>query len=379
MKKFFAIVLSCMMMLGAFIPAATAQETIKVGFVGVLTGSGAQYGNGVKEGIEVYVELINAQGGINGVPVEVIYEDNQGDASKGLAAAQKLIELDGCVAILGPVITTVCKVVAEYCNDEGIPMITPSGTDYEITTGHPSVFRTCFLDPFQATVVAEYVASQGVKKVAVLYDQGNPYSKGLYEAFIAECKNQGVEILATESGSGDDVDFKAQLTNIKNAAPEAVFLPYYGEAAALILTQANEIGLDVKFYGGDGISNIAKSITDKSLLTNMIYTDHFSNSETNEQALIFLDAYQKKFGQEPGISFIATAYDAARVLFDALSKVEDPSDYAAVTAAIKATDLECVTGRITFDDHNDPIKSVFFTTFDAEGKQVFIESFAPAQ
>jgi branched-chain amino acid transport system substrate-binding protein len=135
----------------------------------------------------------------------------------------------------------------------------------------------------------------------------------------------------------------------------------------------------VKYYGGDGISNIVKAITDKSLLTNMVYTDHFSNSETNEQALTFLAAYRKKFGQEPDISFIATAYDAARVLFDAMGKVEDPSDYEAVTAAIKATDLECVTGRITFDEHNDPIKSVFFTTFNAEGKQIFIESFAPAQ
>lgn len=379
MKKFVAIILSCVMMLSIFIPAATAEETIKVGFIGVLTGRGSQYGEGVKKGIEVYVDLINEQGGINGVPVKVIYEDSQGDASKGVLAAQKLIGLDGCVAILGPVITPVCKAVAEYCNDEGIPMITASGTDYEITTGRPSVFRTCFLDPFQATVIAQYIAAQGITKVAALYDQGNPYSKGLYDAFKAECENQGVEILATESGSGDDVDFKAQLTNIKNAVPEAVFLPYYGEAAALILTQANEIGLDVKYYGGDGISNIVKAITDKSLLTNMVYTDHFSNSETNEQALTFLAAYRKKFGQEPDISFIATAYDAARVLFDAMGKVEDPSDYEAVTAAIKATDLECVTGRITFDEHNDPIKSVFFTTFNAEGKQIFIESFAPAQ
>ena len=185
-----------------------------------------------------------------------------------------------------------------------------------------------------------------------------------------------MNIVATEAAAFADVDFKAQLTNIKNANPEALFLPYYGAPAAHIVKQADEIGLDIPFIGADGISSITDSITDFSLLTNVIYSDHFNNDAAGEVAVKFLKGYEEKYGEVPTVSFSATAYDTALVLTEAIKKA-GTEDYAAMVDAIKNMEVEGVTGIITFDDHNDPIKSAFFTTFDADGNKVFLERVDP--
>ena len=181
----------------------------------------------------------------------------------------------------------------------------------------------------------------------------------------------GLEMVASESAAYGDVDFKTQLTNVKNANPEVVFLPYYGAEASLILTQANEIGLNVKFLGADGISDIVDAIADKSLLTNMTYSDHFSTQADSQLAKDFVAAFKAAYNEDPSVSFSATGYDAALVLAEALKK--GSTKYEDVAAAIRATDLEAVSGKITFDEHNDPIKSAFIMTFDAKGNKVFVK------
>jgi branched-chain amino acid transport system substrate-binding protein len=373
MKKrvYVFLVLALILGLGALSPVALAQDTIKVGGIGVLSGPYAVYGQAVQKGVDLYVEQLNAAGGVNGKLVEVIWEDDQGDATTGINAYNKLVDNDGVVAIIGPVLTGVTKAVAEYAADVGIPMITASATAYEITTGRPSVFRTCFLDPFQAIQMARFAADEGIKKVAVLYDNGDDYSTGLYNAFIAECKVLGLEVVATESAAFADVDFKSQLTNIQSAAPEAVFLPYYGAPAALILTQSNELGFKTKFLGADGIADIVDSISNKALLTSITYSDHFSIQADSKQAVAFVAAYKAKYNEDPTVSFSATGYDAALVLCEAFK--QGSLKYADVVAAIKATNVEGVSGVITFDDHNDPIKSAFILTFDAQGNKVFVK------
>lgn len=352
-------------------PVALAEDTIKVGGIAVLSGPYAVYGLAVQKGVDLYISQLNAQGGIDGKKVEVIWEDDRGEANDGVLAFEKLVQNDGVVAIIGAVLTGVTKAVAEYAADIGIPMITASATAYDITTDRPSVFRTCFLDPFQAVQMARYTKDEGFTKVAVLYDNGNEYSKGLYDAFVAEAAALGLEMVASESAAYGDVDFKTQLTNVKNANPEVVFLPYYGAEASLILTQANEIGLNVKFLGADGISDIVDAIADKSLLTNMTYSDHFSTQADSQLAKDFVAAFKAAYNEEPSVSFSATAYDAALVLAEALKK--GSTKYEDVTAAIRATDLEAVSGKITFDEHNDPIKSAFIMTFDAQGNKVFVK------
>ncbi|NLC32713.1 MAG: ABC transporter substrate-binding protein [Clostridiales bacterium] len=373
MKKrtWFSLLLVLLLGISAITPAVMAEDTIKIGGIGVLSGPYAVYGLAVQKGVNLYVKELNANGGINGKKVEVLWEDSRAEANDGVLAFNKLVDNDGVVAILGPVLTGVTKAVAEYAADINIPLITPSATAYEVTTDRANVFRTCFLDPFQAVQMARYAKDEGLSKVAVLYDNGNEYSKGLYEAFLAECDVLGLDVVAVESAAYEDVDFKTQLTNVKNANPEAIFLPYYGAPAALILTQANDIGLDVRFLGADGISDIVDSIPNKALLTNMTYSDHFSTQSDSPLVKGFVEAFKAEYNEEPSVSFSATGYDAALVLTNAMK--QGSLQYDDVVAAIKATDVEGVSGKITFDDHNDPIKSAFIMSFDAEGNKIFVK------
>ncbi|HPR77815.1 MAG TPA: ABC transporter substrate-binding protein [Candidatus Limiplasma sp.] len=380
MKKLLALVVALALAASLVAIPALAEDTIKIGGIGVLTGPYAMYGVGVKNGVDLYIDEINAAGGIGGKKVEMLWEDSEGSPDKAANAYNKLVQNDGVCAILGPVLSGATDAVADLAAADGIPMITASATAYDITTDRPNVFRTCFLDPFQGKVMADFT-SQELKatKVAAMYKNGDDYSVGLKDAFVAEAKTLGMEVVDEEASADKDVDFKTQLTNIKDSGAEVVFLAYYGDAASYILTQAKELGLSVKFTGGDGISNITGSISDKSLLTNMYYSDHFSNSADSEIVKKYLADYQTKYGEMPSISFSATAYDAAKVLCSAIATVGDPTNASAIVDAIKTSSTEGVTGTITFDDHNDPIKSAFILNFDAEGNQVFVKQQAPQQ
>ncbi len=375
-SRWIALTLVVTMLMAAFGMVAIAEETIKIGGIGVLTGDAAEYGEAVQKGVDLYIEKLNAAGGIDGKSVVVIWEDDRGEPADGILAFNRLVENEGVVAIIGAVITPVTLAVAEESTATGIPVITASSTAYDITTDRPNVFRTCFLDPFQGKITARFAHEDGIKKVGVIYDNGNDYSKGLFEAFVAECDLLGIEVIKPESASGSDVDFRSQLTNIKNENPEAIFVPHYGKAAALILSQANEMGLKTKFFGGDGISNIVDSITDTTLLTNIAYTDLFTTEADSEMAVAFVNDYNAKYNEPPSISFSATGYDAALVLCEAI-RAAGTTDFEAVVSAIRATSLDGVTGKITFDDHNDPIKSAFFMTFDEDGNKVFIRQQDP--
>lgn len=377
-KKFswLPLVLALVLGLGLMAPAALAEDVIKLGGIGVLSGPAGLYGQAVQKGVNLYIEQLNAAGGIDGKQVQVIWEDTQGDINVGISAYKKLAEQDNVVGLLGPVITRVAKAVADFAADDGIPMITPSATAFEITTGRPNIFRTCFLDPFQAVQMARFAKEQGYLKVAALYDNSDEYSKGLYESFAAECKAQGLELVASEAATFEDVDFKTQLTKIKEQAPQAVFLPYYGSAAALILTQANELGFDTKWLGADGLADVVDYVSNKSLLTAVTYSDHYSKDSDYGPSKAFVEAFRAKYNEDPEISFSATGYEAALVMCEAIKKAGS-TDKAAVVAALKATDLESVSGRIIYDDHNDPIKSAFIMTFNDQGGKVFLRTIAP--
>lgn len=375
-RKSLAVLLSCFLFASLIPASVSAADTIKLGGIAVLTGSGATYGTAVRQGVDICIDEINRSGGINGKKVEMIWEDSQGNPVMGVQAYYKLVQNDGVSGIIGAVLTDVTKAVAEVAADDGIPMITASSTAYEITTDRPNVFRTCFLDPFQARMIARYAKEEQFKSVAVLYDNGDEYSTGLFNTFKEECEALGVSIIAAESASSNDVDFKAQLTNLKSLSPDAVFLPYYGAPAAFILKQAGEVGLNAKFFGADGISNVIDSISDMALLEGVVYTDHFTNDSSSEAAVRYLKTFEEAYGVKPSLAFSATAYDAALVMCEALKNAPD-NDPQAICDAIKKSVVNGVTGAITFDDHNDPIKSIFFITFDKEGNKVFLKRLDP--
>jgi len=373
MKKI-ALVLAMIMALSLCAPAL-AEDTIKIGGIGPLTGGAAMYGIPIRNGAELYIDQLNAAGGINGVKVEFVWED---DAGKNEQAQKLYYDFydDGYAAILGPVLTDQCNVVGMLADEDGIPMVTPSGTAFDITAGKTYVYRSCFIDEFQGYVMANYAAETGYKNVAILYGADSAYSMGLVAAFEAQAKVKGLTIVAKEAANFTDIDFKSQLTNIKNAKPDAVFLPYYGDAMALILPQAKEVGLETIYLGADGTANVVENIADKSLLTSVVYSDHFAFDSDDEAVVSFVTGYTAKYGEKPEISFAATGYDAALVICEAI-KAAGTTDHDAVNEVLKNISVEGVSGVISFDENNNPVKSAFVMGFDAEGNKHFVTRVDP--
>ncbi len=374
MKKTRLLSMFIAVMMVLLITSSAMAETIVIGGAGPLTGGAAQYGISVEQGAQLYIDQINAELAASGSDTrfELIFEDNGGDDTEAQNVYYRLTESKGAVAFLGDVLSGNCKVVAECANEDGIPMVTASSTSYEITTDHPTVFRTCFLDPFQGVVMANYAKSKGYTKVAILYGNDDDYSIGLADSFEEQCRKNGMEVTAKESGSFSDMDFSAQLTKIASTNPEVVFLPFYGEQASMILSRAASIGMDVTFLGGDGISNIVDFMTDKKLLTKVVYCDHFDANSETEIVKKFKADFKAKYGTDITLSFSATAYDAALVICQAILRAGS-TDKAAIVEQIKTGTFDGVTSTITFDDHNDPIKSAFIMTFDESGNKTFIE------
>lgn len=374
MKKTRLLSMFIAVMMVLLITSSAMAETIVIGGAGPLTGGAAQYGISVEQGAQLYIDQINAELAASGSDTrfELIFEDNGGDDTEAQNVYYRLTESKGAVAFLGDVLSGNCKVVAECANEDGIPMVTASSTSYEITTDHPTVFRTCFLDPFQGVVMANYAKSKGYTKVAILYGNDDDYSIGLADSFEEQCRKNGMEVTAKESGSFSDMDFSAQLTKIASTNPEVVFLPFYGEQASMILSRAASIGMDVTFLGGDGISNIVDFMTDKKLLTKVVYCDHFDANSETEIVKKFKADFKAKYGTDVTLSFSATAYDAALVICQAILRAGS-TDKAAIVEQIKSGTFDGVTSTITFDDHNDPIKSAFIMTFDESGNKTFIE------
>ena len=374
MKKVLSLLLSLALLAGA---ASAMADTIKVGGLAPLTGDVAQYGIAVKEGVDLCVEQINAAGGINGMMVEMIWYDEKGDVTEAVNAYNRLVENDNVSAIIGSVTSMPSLAVGDLAVEIGIPIITASATNYYVTDEKPNYFRTCFLDPFQARIMADFARDQfGAQKVAVIYDNADDYSLGIAESFKAQAEANGQEVVAYEAGTATDVDFKAQLTNIASKEPDVLYVAYYYGPAALIITQAAEIGLKVPFLGADGINGVENVIGDVSLLDNaFFYPDHFASDATTEAAVSFIANFTEKYGYAPYSAFSATGFDAALVLFEGM-KTAGSLEFEDVVAAMKASDVQGVTGRITFDDHNDPIKSAFIMTF-VGGVQTFVKQQDP--
>ncbi|MDR1262958.1 MAG: ABC transporter substrate-binding protein [Oscillospiraceae bacterium] len=371
-RRGFAIMLAVVLLAAASAPALA--DTIKIGGLAPLTGAVAQYGLAVQKGVDLYVEQLNAAGGINGDTVEMVWYDEKGDEVEAINAFNLLVNNDKVVGVIGDVTSRPTLAVGERVREIGIPMITASATAYDVTTDNPSIFRSCFLDPFQASIMANFAKDAlGAEKVAVIYDIADDYSLGLAESFRDQAIKNGQEVVAYESGTATDVDFSAQLTNIASKGPQALFVAYYYGPAALIVQQAAkpEIGLDVYFLGADGIAGIENTISDTALLENkFFYSDHFASDSDDPSVQGFIKAYEEKYGEPYQMAFNATGYDAVLLLCKAI-KAAGSTDYAAVTAALKASDsVQGVTSAYSFDDHNDPIKSAYIMTF-VDGKQSF--------
>ncbi|MBX3162177.1 MAG: ABC transporter substrate-binding protein [Deltaproteobacteria bacterium] len=340
-------------MLVVAIVAATAcnksSDKIKVGHYASMTGSEATFGVSTDQGIRLAAEERNKAGGVKGKQVDIITGDTASKATEGGTVVTRLITQDNVVALLGEVASSITLAGGDVAQKLGVPDITPSSTNVRVTDLGDMVSRVCFTDDFQAWVVAKFVRDNlKFDKAAILYDQGQAYSKGFAEFFNKSFTAMGGEIVANEAYSGGNPDASAQLQTIKGSGAQIIFLPgYYGDAANF-MKQAKSKGIEIPFIGGDGWDSEDLIKIAGAAANGNYFSNHYSHEEKRKEVQDFVAAYKAKYGKVPD-GLAALGYDAARVLFDAMDRAGS-LEGKALGAAIAATkDFKGVTGNITMD------------------------------
>lgn len=290
--------------------SAASGEVFKIGGIGPVTGAAAVYGLAVKNGAQIAVDEINADGGINGYQIDFQFQDDEHDAEKSVNAYNTLKDW-GMQMLMGTVTSAPCVAVADKTMADNMFQITPSGSSVECAQ-NPNVFRVCFSDPDQGAASATYIAENKLAdKIAVIYDSSDVYSSGIYEKFASEAANHGLDIVAAEAFTADsNKDFSTQLQKAKDAGADLVFLPIYYTEASLILNQANTMGYAPKFFGCDGMDGILQVDNfDTKLAEGLMLLTPFAADADDELTQKFVTAYKEKYGETP-IQFAADAYDA---------------------------------------------------------------------
>lgn len=333
------------------------KNEIVIGHYGSMTGAEATFGKSTDEGIRLAVEETNAAGGIKGKQLRLITMDDQGKAEEAAAVATRLIEQEKVTALLGEVASSRSLAVAPIAQKKKVPMITPSSTNPRVTEMGDYIFRTCFIDPFQGLVMAKFAYENlKLRKVAVLRAVNSDYSMGLSKVFVEKFIGMGGEIVADTSYQSQDVDFKAQLTQIKSKNPEGIFIPGYYTEIGLIARQAAELGLKVPLMGGDGWDSPKLYEIGQENINGHYFSNHYSNESTDPVAVEFMNNFKKRFNKSPdGLS--AAGYDAAKVLFAAMAKAPDLSGPAIRDAIAAIKDYPGVTGTITINEQRNAVKS----------------------
>ena len=333
-------------------------ETIKIGGLAPLTGSLAIYGVTTTNGANLAIDEINKNGGILGKKVEYITLDTKGDSTEAVMAYNKLIDR-GVSAIIGEITSKPSLAVAEIAAQDNMPMITPTGTQVDITEAGPSIFRVCFTNPYQGKVLAVLAKERlNADTAAIMINNSSDYSDGIAKAFIEQADILGIKITAKEGYADGDKDFRAQLTKIAAEQPDVLLVPEYYEQASLIATQAREVGVKAVFIGSDGWDGITKTLDSSSYnaIENSYFTNHFSMQDTAPKIQNFLKSYKDTYNEDPS-AFSALGYDAVYMVKKAVENAGS-TNKEAVVDALKNIEYNGITGYLTFDEHNNPVKAV---------------------
>lgn len=338
---------------------AGEAETIKIGHYASLTGKEATFGSQVDNGVRLALDEINNSGGLLGKKVEVVTEDTQSNSQAAISAVEKLIGKDKVIALLGEVASARSIAAAPIAEREKIPMITPASTNEKVTLDQNGktrdyIFRICFIDPFQGTVMAKF-AHDNLKatRVAILKDNANDYSVGLARNFHQKFTELGGQVITEQAYEGGQVDFAAQLTAIKATNPQAIFVPGYYTEVSLIAAQARRLGITVPLLGGDGWdSPVLTQGEAKQALEGCFFSNHYSNQDTSKVVQDFVSRYKAKYKELPG-AMSALGYDAMHIVAKTIAdgKKADPETIRQGLANLK--NYPGVTGTITIDaQHN---------------------------
>jgi len=349
--------------------ASSEQGPIVIGTLGSLTGSEASFGTVVRDGIQFAVDEVNAVGGVRGRKVELRSYDTQGKIEESVAAAKRLLTQDKVVLILGDVTSSGSLAIADAVQAARVPMVTPSSTHPDVTKKGDFVFRTCFIDPFQGGAMARF-ARENLKldRVAVLHDSKNASSLGLSDTFTAAFKKLGGTVVAVESYSKGDTDYRAPLLAVKRAKPQALYLPGFYSEVGIIARQARELGLTQPLLGGDGWDSARLFELAGGALEGSSFSSHYAMDNPAPELRRFVSAFQARYGRMPEAAS-ALGYDAAKVSLAAIERAESLSGPAIRDALARTKDFPAATGNLTLDADRNPVKpAVILTIRDGQAR-----------
>lgn len=351
-------------------------DAILIGANLELSGATASFGQSAADGLQLALDEINEKGGVlGGKKLEIKKADNKSDAAEATNGTVKLINQDKVVAVVGSATSTNTLAQVQIAQDNKVPLITPTATNPTVTFDkgklNDFVFRTCFIDPFQGTVAANFSLNDLKAKTAAVYiDSSSDYAKGLADAFIESFEKNGGKIVSKEAYVAKDTDFRATLTRIKSANPEVIFVPGYYEEVGLIVKQARENGIDVPMIGGDGWdSPKTVEIAGADALNNTYFTNHYSPEDTDPKIQDFVAAFEAAYNRTPD-GFAALGYDTGYYLADAIERAGEATPEKIRDALESVKDLALVSGTLNLDDQHNPVKSATILEFK-DGKQTF--------
>ena len=351
MKKLFGVVLTIVMVMSLFAGCSSSNggdegaARIKIGAIGPLTGGAAIYGNAVKNAMELAVEEVNAEGGVQ---FELNFQDDAHDAETSVNAYGILMDW-GMQMLVGPVTSTPAAAVAAEAEADGVFMLTPSASSVKVIEGKTHVFQMCFSDPNQGVGSADYMSEHGIgKSVAIIYRSDDAYSVGIYEKFVSEAATKGINIVYTGTfEEANKTEFSSQLTAAKQAGADVLFLPIYCESIAPLMTQAASMGYDVDYFGVDGMDGILEvEGFDTSLAEGAYLLTPFSADATDEKTTHFVEAYKAKYNEVPN-QFAADAYDCVYAIYEACNAAGVTADMSAQEVCSALVD-QFATGKLVF-------------------------------
>lgn len=341
-----SLLAGCLAGCGSQAGSSSADGAIKVGGIGPITGAAAIYGQAARNGAEIAVEEVNAKGDIK---LELRFEDDENDAEKAVNAYNTLKDW-GMQVSLGTVTTQPCVAVSSEVDADGIFALTPSASSTDVIDGKEHMFQMCFTDPNQGVASAKYISSQNLgSKIAIIYNNSDAYSTGIYQKFQTEADKLGLDIVCVKTFTDDSAnDFTAQLNEIKAADADLVFLPIYYTPASLILAQADKMQYEPKFFGVDGMDGILTLENfDTQLAEDVMLLTPFTADATDEKTQKFVEAYKKEHGEVPN-QFAADGYDCVMAIYEACKKAGVTADMTADEIGTKL--VECFTSDdFTFD------------------------------
>ena len=360
-KTLVAMVLALAMVLTMSFPVAMAEDagTIKIGLIGPMTGAAASYGTSVRQGAELAVEEVN---GLGGVQIELNAQDDEHDQELSINAYSEIAR--GAQMIIGCVTTGPCVAVGAEAYNDRMFMLTPSASSTDVIADKDNVYQLCFTDPAQGSASAQYISEHGLgTKIAVIYNNGDAYSTGIYQTFEAAAAELGLEIVSVTTFTDDTTDFSVQVTEAREAGADLVFLPIYYTPASMILQQANSMDYAPVFFGVDGMDGILNiEGFDTSLAEGVMLLTPFSADATDELTVNFVTKYEEAYGATPD-QFAADGYDCVYTLYAAINEAGITADMSAeeccelLIAAMQNIEITGVTGTMTWSATGEVTKT----------------------